>query len=115
MKTRAFFGQCACAAPVLLIILSGAGGALGQKDSGMGLWITQPSDLSLAVEEVPTADSALTSTEQGHTELDQSFDFREWRLEKRQRALEDTTFELNLRSFYFDRSDFASDEHQAWA
>src|SRR4029453_12877923 len=29
--------------------------------------------------------------------------------------LKDTKFELNLRSFYFDRSDFNGSEKQAWA
>src|SRR5437667_11129666 len=83
-----------------------------------------PSDLSLAVTQVapvltvtqvePT-DSALTSVEQGQTPLDQTFDWRQWRLEKRRQALKDTKFEFNLRSFYFDRSDFSGAEKQAWA
>ena len=67
------------------------------------------------VTQVAPEDSALTSTEQGQTPLVDSFDSRQWRLEKRRQALKDTKFELNLRSFYFDRSDFNSSEKQAWA
>ena len=71
----------------------------------------------LTVEQVAPTDSALTSTEEGRTtDLDQSFgDSREWRLEKRRQALADTKFEFNLRTFYFDRSDFTGAEKQAWA
>ena len=36
-------------------------------------------------------------------------------MEKRRQALKDTKFEFNLRSFYFDRSDFNGAEKQAWA
>src|SRR5438034_6263041 len=83
-----------------------------------------PSDLTLAVTQVPPVltvtqvtptDSALTSTEQGQTPLDESFEFRQWRLEKRRQALKDTKFEFNLRTFYLDRSDFSGAEKQAWA
>src|SRR5206468_3847716 len=70
---------------------------------------------TLAVEQVAPADSALTSVEQGQTPLDESFDFRQWRLEKRRQALKDTKFEFNLRTFYLDRSDFSGAEKQAWA
>src|SRR5205823_2554220 len=47
--------------------------------------------------------------------LDESFEFRQWRLERRRQALKDTKFEFNLRSYYFDRSDFNGSEKQAWA
>src|SRR5439155_13411106 len=82
------------------------------------------SDLTLAVTQVPPVltvtqvtptDSALTSTEQGQTPLDESFEFRQWRLERRRQALKDTKFEFNLRTFYLDRSDFSGAEKQAWA
>src|SRR5947208_6789515 len=59
--------------------------------------------------------TTLFRSEEGHTELDESFEFRQWRLEKRRQALKDTKFEFNLRSFYFDRSDFSGSEKQAWA
>ena len=83
-----------------------------------------PSDLTLAVTQVPPVltvtqvaptDSALTSVEEGRTPLDESFEFRQWRLERRRQALKDTKFEFNLRSYYFDRSDFNGSEKQAWA
>src|SRR5256886_8230806 len=124
MKTRAFFGEYACAVAALFTVLSGAEIALGQQEREMDVWKADPSDLSLAVtqvapalavEQVAPTDSALTSTEQGQTPLDESFEFRQWRLEKRRQALKDTKFELNLRTFYFDRSDFNGSEKQAWA
>ena len=92
--------------------------ALGQQEKNVDLWMVRPSDLSLAavtVQQVPPPDSALTSTEQGHTDLDESFEFREWRLEKRRKAWEDTEFLVNFRMFYFDRSDFTGREKQAVA
>src|SRR5207248_6123890 len=96
----------------------------GRQADEIGIWKAAPSDLTyavtqvapaLAVEQVAPTDSALTSTEQGTTHLDESFDFRQWQLEKRRQALKDTKFEFNLRSFYFDRSDFSGAEKQAWA
>ena len=114
----------ACTAVVLLGVLSGTRTAFGQQEKEMDIWAAAPSDLTLAVTQVPPVatvtqvapeDSALTSTEQGQTPLVDSFDTREWRLEKRRQALKDTKFELNLRSFYFDRSDFTGAEKQAWA
>jgi hypothetical protein len=119
MKMRTSLGEYACAAVAFLAVLSGMNTALGQKESEIDLWTAAPSDLTLAqmvVEQVPEADSALSSTEQGHTPLDQSFgDWNQWRLEKRRAAIENTTFLINLRTFYFDRSDFAGAEKQAWA
>jgi len=126
MKKRAFFGEYAFAVSVLFTVLSGAETALGQQERETDVWKAAPSDLSLAVtqvaptlavEQVAPTDSALTSTEEGRTtDLDQSFgDWREWRLEKRRQALADTKFEFNLRTFYFDRSDFSGAEKQAWA
>src|SRR5437773_3871769 len=105
----------ACTAVALLAVLSGAGTVLGQQAGDIDIWMAVPSDLSLAVEQVAPADSALTSVEQGQTPLDESFDFRQWRLEKRRQALKDTKFEFNLRTFYLDRSDFSGAEKQAWA
>ena len=48
-------------------------------------------------------------------QLDESFDFREWRLEKRRNALEDTKFEFNLRTYFLDRNQFDGIESEAWA
>src|SRR5436309_993105 len=124
MKIRTSLGEYGRAAVVSLVIMSGADSAFGQQEKEIDVWMAAPSDLTLAVTQVPPVltvtqvaptDSALTSTEQGATTLDDSFDFRQWRLEKRRQALKDTKFEFNLRSFYFDRSDFSGAEKQAWA
>ena len=124
MSLRTSLRDYACTAVALLGVLSGTGTALGQQEKEVDIWTATPSDLTFAVTQVPPVatvtqvaptDSALTSTEQGRTPLVDSFDFREWQLEKRRQALKDTKFELNLRSFYFDRSDFNRSEKQAWA
>jgi len=124
MSIRTSLRDYAYTAVALLTVLSGTGTAVGQQEKEIDVWMAGPSDLSLAVTQVPPVltvtqvapeDSALTSTEQGQTPLVDSFDFRQWRLERRRQALKDTKFEFNLRSFYFDRSDFDSSEKQAWA
>src|SRR5438132_11652283 len=124
MKIRTSLGEYGRAAVASLVIMSGADSALGQQEKETDIWMAAPSDLTLAVTQVapvltvtqvePT-DSALTSTEQGQTPLVDSFEFRQWRLEKRRQALKDTKFEFNLRTSYFDRSDFNGSEKQAWA
>src|SRR6476660_2992777 len=124
MSIRTSLRDYACTTVALLAMLCGIGTAFGQQEKETDVWTTAPFDLTLAVTQVPPVatvtqvapeDSALTSTEQGRTPLVDSFDFREWQLEKRRQALKDTKFELNLRSFYFDRSDFNRSEKQAWA
>src|SRR5436190_722853 len=124
MSTRASLRDYACTAVALLTVLGGAETTVGQQEREIDVWNAGPSDLTLAVTQVPPVltvtqveptDSALTSTEQGQTPLDESFEFRQWRLESRRQALKDTKFEFNLRSFYFDRSDFNGAEKQAWA
>ncbi len=124
MSTRTSLRDYTCTAVALLTALSGAETALGQQEKERDVWMAGPSDLTLAVTQalpvltvtqVEPTDSALTSVEQGQTPLVDSFDFREWRLESRRQALKDTKFEFNLRSFYFDRSDFTGAEKQAWA
>src|SRR5438477_4128632 len=124
MSTRASLRDYACTAVALLTVLGGAETTVGQQEREIDVWNAGPSDLSFAVTQIPPVlivtqveptDSALTSTEQGQTPLDESFEFRQWRLESRRQALKDTKFEFNLRSFYFDRSDFNGAEKQAWA
>src|SRR5438445_2659006 len=104
--------------------MSGADSAFGQQEKEIDVWMAAPSDLTLAVTQVPPVltvtqvaptDSALTSVEEGRTPLDESFEFRQWRLESRRQALKDTKFEFNLRSYYLDRSQFSGAESQAWA
>jgi hypothetical protein len=124
ISIRSSVRDYACTAVALLAVLSVRGTALSQQDDNIDIWMAAPSDLTLALTQVPPVltvtqvaptDSALTSVEQGQTPLDESFDFRQWRLEERRQALKDTKFEFNLRSFYFDRSDFSGAEKQAWA
>jgi hypothetical protein len=128
MSIRTSLRDYACTAVALLAVLSGTGIALGQQEKGMDIWMAGPSDLTLAVTQVPPPlpveqvapeDAALTSTEQGATTLDESFKLPPAPpVEKRRpilEALKDTKFELDLRTFYFDRSDFNGSEKQAWA
>src|SRR5256714_1306278 len=124
MSIRTFLRNYGCTAVALLAVLSGRGTALSQQENNVDIWMAAPSDLTLAVTQVPPVltvtqvaptDSALTSVEEGRTPLDESFEFRQWRLERRRQALKDTKFEFNLRSYYFDRSDFNGSEKQAWA
>jgi len=118
MKKRTSLGEFACATVALLAMLSGADSVLGQQESKMDLWMAAPSDLSLAVEQVASEDTALTSVEEGRTPLDQSFGLPQGPLERQRpllEALKETTFEFNFRTFYFDRHDFNGSEKQAWA
>src|SRR5438876_2094585 len=124
MSIRPSLRDYACTAVALLAVLSGRGTAFSQQENNIDIWMAAPPDLTLAVTEVPPVltvtqvaptDSALTSTEQGQTPLDESFDVRQWHLERRRQALKDTKFEFNLRTFYLDRSDFSGAEKQAWA
>src|SRR4029077_11145830 len=110
MNIRTSFRDYACTMVALLSVLCGTGTGLGQQENEIDVWTATPSNLTLAVTQVPPVltvtqvtptDSALTSVEQGVTPLDESFDYREWQLEKRRQALKDTKFEFNLRSFYF--------------
>ncbi len=57
------------------------------------------------------------STEQGHTQLPDSFDHRPIAAllhESSLVGLRDTTFNVQLRSFYLDRENFDTSESQAW-
>src|SRR5437773_9391898 len=119
MSIRTSLRDSACTAVALLTVLRGGETGLGQQEQEIDVWMAAPSDLTLAVTQVPPVltvtqveptDSALTSTEQGQTPLVDSFDFSQWRLEKRRQALKDTKLEFNLRTFYFDRSDFSGAE-----
>lgn len=60
---------------------------------------------------------AMTSQEQGQTSLSESFEpSRAERIrEQRRQAFEDTTYDIHLRSFYFDRNKFDGSESEAWA
>jgi hypothetical protein len=99
MKIRPSLVGYASAAVALLAILSGADPVLGQQ-------MTTPT---------PPPGGAESSVEEGHTQMDESFDFREFRLEKRREAFKDTTFEINFRTMFLDRNKFDGIESQAWA
>jgi outer membrane porin, OprD family len=60
-------------------------------------------------------DAATSSTEQGQTPLTDTFEFREFQLAARRKALEDTKFEFNLRLMYMDRNQFDGSYSQAFA
>ena len=59
--------------------------------------------------------AATSSTEQGQTPLTDTFDFRDFRLEARRKAFEDTKFDINLRTYFIDRHQFDGSIDQAWA
>ena len=86
MSIRPSLRDYASTAVALLAVLSGRGTALSQQENNIDIWMAAPPDLTLAVTEVPPVltvtqvaptDSALTSTEQGQTPLDESFDVRQ--------------------------------------
>src|SRR5207249_10162649 len=90
MIIRTSLRDYACSAVALLTVLSGVETTLGQQEKEIDVWMAAPSELTLAVTQVPPVltvtqveptDSALTSVEHGATTLDESFDFRQWRLE----------------------------------
>src|SRR4029079_3825610 len=114
MNIRTSARDCAFATVVMLVVLNGANIALGQERVWQEAATDGSFDISLgAVQAVP--DSALSSVEEGQTPLDGSFSLPSWRLEKRRAAFKDTKFEVNLRTFYFDRNQFNGSEAQAWA
>ncbi len=103
MTTRNHIHQFAGAAVVSLAVLSGP---------AMSAPPPEPAAAPAPLEPV-----ALTSQEQGQSSLSDSFDFdfREWRLEKRRQALDDTQFKFNFRTMYFDRNKYDGSESEAWA
>ena len=106
--------DCTLAVVALFIVWNGASPVLGQEQVWSDAGTAESFDLSLgAVQAVP--DSALSSVEEGQTPLDGSYNLPSWRLEKRREAFKDTKFEVNLRTFYFDRNQFNGSEAQAWA
>jgi len=59
-----------------------------------------------------------TSTEQGQTPLDEAFGPRDraaWIRETRRKALEDTQYNVQVRSFYLDRDKYDDTESTTWA
>src|SRR5438874_13109558 len=99
MKIRTSLGEYGRAAVVSLVIMSAADSAFGQQEKEIDVWMAAPSDLTLAVTQVPPiltvtqvapTDSALTSTDQCRPPVDEPFEFRQWRVERRRHALKHT-------------------------
>jgi hypothetical protein len=105
-------GQHHLAALAWFLIMGGAVPVIGQ----------QPHTIEAAISPTPAVavmdlagDEAVSSVEQGHAPLYESFEERrEWRLEERRQAFQDTKFEFNLRSYYFDRRKYDGSESQAF-
>jgi hypothetical protein len=74
-----------------------------------------PQPLTLSASMAPNA--AESSTEQGQTTLEDSFEWegREWRVRARRHAIEETQFKINIRSMYFDRDKYDGSESEAFA
>src|SRR5215203_29474 len=101
MKIRPSLGGYGRAAIALVVLISGLNSILGQQP------VTSPT---------PPPGGGDSSTEEGHTQLYESFpDSREWRLEKRRNAFKDTKFEFNFRTYFLDRNKFDGIESEAWA
>jgi outer membrane porin, OprD family len=96
-------------------MMSGTDAVLGQQQVWMGAGTATSLDISLGAMQAGPGEDSQSSVEEGQTPLDDSYDWRTWRLEKRRGALKDTKFEINLRTFYFDRHQFNGSESQAWA
>ncbi len=104
MKRPTNLHECACVAVTFVAVFSGADTVLAQ----------QP-----AAQPTVSNEKAQSSVEQGQTPLTDSFESvsesaREWRLQKRRTALEATEFDINFRTFYFDRRKFDGAQSQAF-
>ena len=83
----------------------------------------QGSNPSREAEEDEEADDATegeapSSTEQGQTGMDEAFAAKsraDWIRETRRKAFADTKFDIQARSYYFDRNKFDPTESEAWA
>ena len=109
MNQHSSLGGYACAATAWLAVLGGADTARGQQQPGgtTAATVTRADD---------SAYPALSSTEQGRTPIEGSFEeWQQWRLGKRTEALKDTKIFFNLRTYYMDQSRFDGSEREAWA
>jgi hypothetical protein len=64
------------------------------------------------------AAEAPSSTEQGHTQMDESFaakSRRDWIRDSRRKAFADTKWDIQARSYYLDRDKFDDSQSEAWA
>jgi hypothetical protein len=115
MKNGTSLAEYGRAVIPVLVILGSINLVLGQQAVTIEPRVNAEGDAIGPVEQIPATDTALTSVEQGKPNLDQAFDWRRFQLGTRKRALEGTEFLVNLRTFYFDRSDFTGAEKQAVA
>ena len=64
------------------------------------------------------AAEAPSSTEQGHTQMDEAFaakSRRDWIRDSRRKAFKDTKWDIQARSYYLDRDKFDDSQSEAWA
>src|SRR6476619_6538828 len=79
--------------------------------------------VAMSQQDVPDATVATedgerpSSTETGHITLRESFTRNqdEWLRETRRKALQDTAFDVQIRSYYLDRDKYDGSESEAWA
>ncbi|RYD38171.1 MAG: outer membrane porin, OprD family [Verrucomicrobiaceae bacterium] len=112
------------ATAAVLVMFGGAGTAFSQHQAKPAAAASAEPAAS-AEREAPAApqiqavpeSATATSAEQGQTPLTDTFEYerREWRLEKRRKAIEDTQFDINFRSFYFSREKFEGTRSEAFA
>ena len=96
----------ACAALAWLAVLAGTTPARGQ----------QATISAIPQNDAAGNEAALSSVEQGRTPIEGSYEeWRQWRLEKRRQAFEDTKVRFNLRTMYLNRNKFDGSETEAWA
>jgi outer membrane porin, OprD family len=95
----------------------------GMESQAWGLDAPSPEPVSSATTPAPAADSdngeAATpdSVEQGQTQLPESFDHRPIAAllhESKLVGLRDTTFDVQLRSFYLDRDNYDTSQSESW-
>jgi len=107
----ALLGKHACSALALLATLIGANAAPTQQQGQVDVAATTSS----VSPQNNFDNNATSSTEQGQIPLPDSFQsWREWRIEKRKGALQDTEFRFNIRNYYFDRHKFDGSVSQAF-
>jgi outer membrane OprD family porin len=104
----------------LLSLSFGITAAAAQEVQGQDSAATPASTSASLCTQEPSTDTVapLTSTEQGQTPMDQSFECitpEEWAHDMAATSWRDTTFNAQLRSFYMDSKNLSGTENEAWA
>lgn len=101
----------------MIAVFSGADPALAQQQTWPESAGANPLHLVLATDVGMDGDDPLSSSQQGQTLLTDSFemDIRQWRLEKRRDALQDTQFKFNIRTYCYDQDGFDGSEKESVA